>query len=203
LVVALDLYMKKITVVLALSLGACGSTDPTGSFPVEGDGPPAVKSDGYAAYMTKVTPELHRGSQPDERWIWSLTVPSIRGTPFKTVINLRAEDNSEAPIVRKYGMTPLNIPVIDFTAPKTDQVVQFLDFVTQAKNQPAYVHCHAGQGRTSTFVSSYRMAVQGWSVDDAVAEAKSYNANQAQLDFLRAFADKLADGSVQHYDEVR
>ena len=42
-------------------------------------------------YQEKVTEQLSRASQPDGKWIKSL---ADRG--FHSVVNLRAEDNSEA-----------------------------------------------------------------------------------------------------------
>lgn len=143
-------------------------------------------------YQCEVSSTLSRSSQPDERWIRSLSDPSIRERPFRSVVNLRGENgaNGEAPIVESAGMTALNIRVKDLTAPNDDQVDQFLGFVADPAHQPTLVHCKAGQGRTGTFVAIYRFMVQGWSVDDAVAEARSFNVNEEQLAFVRAYASR-------------
>lgn len=152
-------------------------------------------------YQCEVSPGLSRSSQPDERWIESLANPSIRKVPFRAVVNLRGEPgaNGEAPIVRKYGMTPLDIPVIDMHAPTRDQALEFLAFVTDPAHQPADVHCKAGQGRTGTFVAVYRMAVQGWKPEDAIAEARAWNVHDAQIAFLEDFARTLDDDDVRKF----
>lgn len=58
------------------------------------------------------------------------------------------------------------------------------------------MHCKAGQGRTGTFVAAYRMTVQGWAPADAIAEARSFNVNDAQIAFLEDFAAHLGDPDV-------
>ena len=49
---------------------------------------------------------LYRGGQPTEKGFQSL-----KGKGVKTVINLRAEDNSEERIVEKLGMKYIRIPI--------------------------------------------------------------------------------------------
>ncbi len=149
-------------------------------------------------YQCAVSTTLQRSSQPDERWIKSLSDPTIREHPFRSVVNLRGENgsNSEEPIVQRYGMKPLNIRVRDMHAPTREQIVQFLTFVTDEANQPALVHCKAGQGRTGTFVAAYRMAVEGWSKDDALAEARRFRVNDEQLAFLGELAQHLGDADL-------
>ena len=46
----------------------------------------------------------------------------------------------------------------------------FLDFATNPKNSPCYVHCEAGKGRTGVASACYRMAVEGWPPEKAIAE---------------------------------
>lgn len=161
----------------------------------------SAQHDNSPNYQCTVSPGLDRSSQPDTRWIQSLSNPAIRERPFKAVVNLRGESgaNGEAPAVRDAHMTPLNIPVPDQTAPTQDQVIQFLSFVTDPKNQPVDVHCKAGQGRTGTFVATYRMAVQGWSPDDAIAEAKKFRCSPVQIQFLERFATHLGDPQIKAF----
>ena len=55
----------------------------------------------------------------------------------------------------------------------------------------ADMHCHAGQGRTHMFKALYRIAVQGWRIEDAKAEAKENGSNDEQLDFVEEFGTKI------------
>jgi protein tyrosine phosphatase (PTP) superfamily phosphohydrolase (DUF442 family) len=161
----------------------------------------AKTHDSSPDYQCQVSPGLSRSSQPSEGWIKSLSNPAIRKTPFRAVVNLRGESgaNGEDPVVRRFGMTPLNIRVRDMTAPTRDQVIQFLTFVTKTDNQPALVHCKAGQGRTGTFVATYRMAVEGLAVADAIAEARGFNVNEEQAAFLQDFATRLEDPEIRRF----
>jgi tyrosine-protein phosphatase SIW14 len=42
--------------------------------------------------------------------------------------------------------------------------------------QPVFVHCQAGKDRTGLVVAVYRILVDGWSVDDAISERKTFGA---------------------------
>ena len=50
------------------------------------------------------------------------------------------------------------------------QILQFLKIATDPKRQPLLVHCRHGADRTGTMVAAYRVVVQGWSKDQALAE---------------------------------
>lgn len=90
--------------------------------------------------------------------------------------------------------------ILDNSAPTQAQVKQFLDFATNPKNSPCYVHCQAGKGRTGVAVASYRMAVEGWPPEKAIAEAKKFGcALPDQLDFLKQFGADLAAGKIAGY----
>jgi protein tyrosine/serine phosphatase len=59
-------------------------------------------------------------------------------------------------------MTPLNIEDKD--------VIRFLQIVTDSNCTPVFVHCQHGADRTGTMCAIYRIAVQGWSKDNAIEE---------------------------------
>ena len=152
-----------------------------------------IKSAGNPApvYQCLVSAQLSRSSQPDAAWIQRLAAPAAGKAAFRSVINLRGENNDEAEAVRAAGLTAKHIPVGDFHAPGLEQVTEFLEFVSSPDNQPALVHCKAGQGRTGTFVAAYRIALQGWTLEEALSEARAFNVGPEQLGFLRANAADL------------
>lgn len=156
-------------------------------------------------YQCVVSRGLSRSSQPNDGWIKSLSNPTVRQTPFRSVVNLRGENgaNGEASSVQRYGMTPLNIRVMDMTAPTREQIVTFLTFVTDEAHQPALVHCKAGQGRTGAFVAVYRMVVQRWSPESAIKEARSFNVNDVQIAFLTDLATHLGDADLARFRDAR
>ncbi len=148
-------------------------------------------------YQCEINSKMSRSSQPDSGWIQSLSNPSIREIPFRSVVNLRGESNAERDTVLGSGMIAKHIPVRDLHAPEVNQVIDFLRFVTNPVNQPVLVHCKAGQGRTGTFVGSYRIAVENASLEDVVREARSFNVGEEQIEFLKEFFHKFHRGEVQ------
>ena len=51
-----------------------------------------------------------------------------------------------------------------------EDVVRFLRIVADPARQPVFVHCQHGADRTGMMTAIYRIAVQGWSKEDAIAE---------------------------------
>ncbi len=54
--------------------------------------------------------------------------------------------------------------------PDMDDVIRFLNIVTDSNNTPVFVHCQHGADRTGTICAIYRIIIQGWSREDAVEE---------------------------------
>ena len=93
--------------------------------------------------------------------------------------------------------------ILDNAAPTSAQLVEFLDYVTNPAHQPAYVHCQQGKGRTGVAVAAYRMAVEGQSVEAALAEAQRFGTKLPnQLEAIRAFGAELSAGAVLGYPRV-
>lgn len=113
----------------------------------------------------KVSDELYRGAQPEPAGFAELKKRGI-----KTVINLRALHSDAAAIAG----TGLACEEISFKTwhPEEEDMIEFLKIVTDKARQPVFVHCQHGADRTGTTVALYRMAVQGWHVDEAIREMK-------------------------------
>jgi len=113
--------------------------------------------------LHKVCDELYRGAQPTAEGMRQLEKLGV-----KTVVNLRfvTSDRDEL------KGTALGYEHINTTTfyPVTGDVVRFLKIVTDPNRTPVFVHCQHGADRTGTMCAVYRIAVQGWSKDEAIAE---------------------------------
>lgn len=132
-------------------------------------------------YSEEVSPNLWRGSRvsPDE-------IKALKAKGFNLIVNLCKENDNDTEPGLACGINTLHIPIYDNQAPTVAQMVAFLHAVNMPQNQPAFVHCEAGRGRTGVAVACYRIAVEKWSVDRAVEEAKTKGmAVEEQEEFLR------------------
>ncbi len=113
--------------------------------------------------LHKVSDSLYRGAQPDKEGFRQLKAMGI-----KTVINLRSfhSDRDEM------GDTQLRREHIWFKAwnAEDEEIARFLKIVSDTNHTPVFVHCQHGADRTGTMCAIYRVAVQGWSKEDAIKE---------------------------------
>jgi len=152
-----------------------------------------------SSYEFKVSAGLTRGSRIDDPAGHAKLVQQ----GFKGIVDLTLEGTNDAKAGKAAGLHTLNVKILDNSAPTQQQVKQFLDFATDPKNSPCYVHCQAGKGRTGVAVASYRMAVEGWPPEKAIAEAKKFGCTLPdQVEFLQKFGKDLAKGKIEGYPKV-
>src|SRR5436309_6094974 len=102
-------------------------------------------------------------------------VPEIKKMGFASIINLRqpteagANVDAEAAAAKEAGIKFFNIP---FNGQQPDPAVadKFLDTITAPGNEPAYIHCSAGN-RAGAMWMIKRLAVDHWDADRAFSEA--------------------------------
>ncbi len=146
-------------------------------------------------YQAPVSETLARGSRLSDE-----DVTDLKARGFKSVVNLCLENDDDTERCNKAGLNSAHIPVIDGGEPTVKQMKDFLDFVSKPENQPAYVHCEAGKGRTGVAVACYRMAVEHWPLEKALSEAKNMGLHMPnEVHFLERFARKLKNGKVDGY----
>jgi len=127
-------------------------------------------------------------------------VADLKKMGFASIINLRREDEPDAEIERERaaaegaGLRYIHIP-FGFDEPDPNaKVARFLQEVSQPRNQPVYIHCHSAN-RASAFWMIKRVLLDGWSHDEALAEAEMIGLTNARL---RAFAEEYVS---THQDE--
>jgi protein tyrosine/serine phosphatase len=139
-----------------LLLAACASTPADGSAP--------------AGNFAEVAPGVYRGAQPDSAGFCALKEMGVR-----TVVNLRSTHDDEAAAAA--GLDVVAIPMPSFPkidAPTEDEVRTFLDVATDPARLPVFVHCAHGKDRTGTMCALYRIEVEGWTPERAVAEMHEF-----------------------------
>jgi len=113
--------------------------------------------------LHKVSDGLYRGAQPTAEGFRQLQAMGVR-----TVVNLRSfhSDRDEM------GEADLQYEHITMKAwhAEDKEMVRFLQIVGDPERTPVFVHCQHGADRTGVMAAAYRIAVQGWSVEDAVEE---------------------------------
>lgn len=113
--------------------------------------------------LHKVSDDLYRGAQPTAEGFRQLKKLGI-----KTIVNLRS-DHSDLEEMGDLGLKYVNIPTHAWH-PETEDLAAFLKVVTDRSRTPVFVHCQHGSDRTGEICAAYRVAVQGWNVEDAIKE---------------------------------
>lgn len=113
--------------------------------------------------LHQVSTNLYRCAQPDKKGMAELEKLGI-----KTVINLRGFHGDTGELKG----TTLRGERINFNTwnAEDEDVVKFLKIVTGTNGAPFAVHCLHGSDRTGTMVAIYRIAVEGWTKDEAIEE---------------------------------
>jgi hypothetical protein len=149
-------------------------------------------------YRYDVAPDfLTRGDRPDVA-----KLNKLADDKFTATLSLCKETTEgDRPLIEKAvlgdRLAPLHVSIVDGTPPTTAQVIEILSMLAglEAKgNERVYVHCEAGKGRTGVIVACYRLAVMGWTVEQALTEASNFGCSvPAQLQFIADFGERLGD----------
>ena len=112
--------------------------------------------------LHRVSPLLYRGAQPTREGFLEL-----RDLGVKSVVSLRGFHADDIPID-----AALKYERISFKAwhPEDEDVVRFLKLVSDPARQPVFVHCQWGADRTGMMIAIARIAFEGWTKDQAIAE---------------------------------
>jgi len=130
---------------------------------------------------------LYRGSAPTREGVRTLKMMGI-----KTVVNLRHYHGSrEGDWCREEGLDYVRLVLASSDAPRDEDVREFLKIATDPARRPVYFHCWRGKDRTGVMCAAYRMAVEGWSFDEANREMEAFGFFPGWRD-LRRYVEGLA-----------
>jgi tyrosine-protein phosphatase SIW14 len=116
-----------------------------------------------------VSPVLSRGAQPTREGFEQLRERGIR-----TIVDLRWLHGNEKALAG-LGLNSYRLRAKQWH-PETEDVARAMKVILTPEYQPVFVHCQAGKDRTGLVVAVYRILVDGWSVEDAIAERKIFGA---------------------------
>lgn len=111
----------------------------------------------------KVSDDVYRGAQPEKAGFQELKKMGIR-----TIVNLRSF-HSDRENIEKNGFAYEHIYAKAWH-PEDKEIVRFLRIVGDKKRTPVFVHCQHGADRTGIMVAAYRIAICGWSKEEAIRE---------------------------------
>jgi protein tyrosine/serine phosphatase len=113
--------------------------------------------------LHKVSDTLYRSAQPSAEGMKNLKTMGI-----ETIINLRSF-HSDRDKIKETGLAYEHI-YMKAWHPEEEDAVRFLQIATNPKRTPVLVHCQHGADRTGAMCAIYRVAVQGWSREEALKE---------------------------------
>lgn len=146
------------------------------------------------AYAGKVNDFLYRGSQPNPEGIKELKKLGVT-----TIVNLRGERQGlvrrERKQAEEQGIKLVNVRASGWSPPKNEEIVQFFDVLKERPRQKVYVHCWLGNDRTGVFIAAYRIGMEGWSGEKALAEMRYFRFKSfwhpAMINYIQAFRQRF------------
>jgi tyrosine-protein phosphatase SIW14 len=141
-----------------------------------------------------VTGTLFRGAQPN-----SSAYAGLQKLGMNIVVDFRAESgevSSEKKSVESLGMKFVNLPWSGASLPSRDQILTFFTLLRDNPDQKIFIHCQYGADRTGVMIALYRIAVDHWTPDQAIAEMKDFHYHNLLLPhlakYVKAFPAALA-----------
>ena len=123
---------------------------------------------------------------------------------IRTVFDLRKEKSDNEIFPMEEFHTYFHLGIEDHQAPSERQAKALLEIVRRAKYWPVLIHCHGGRGRTGVIVALIRYAIEGWSLKEALEEAKLYRngvpLNVNDWNFLHIWASKHPPGDTPYIE---
>jgi tyrosine-protein phosphatase SIW14 len=143
----------------------------------------------------KVNEFLYRGTQPSPEG-----VEQLKKLGIDTIVDLRGERRGTMEAERRHaeslGMHLVLIPGNGWSPPRDEQIAQFLSLFREKPRHKVFVHCWLGGDRSGVFIATYRMASDGWTPEQALAEMRAFHFkgfwHPAMKAYIRDFPARLA-----------
>jgi protein tyrosine phosphatase (PTP) superfamily phosphohydrolase (DUF442 family) len=149
-----------LSIMMVLSLAANVCADSQGERPEKWAQPIQMRG---VPNLHKVSDNLYRSAQPTAEGMRNLKKMGV-----ETIVSLRSF-HTDRDRIRNTGLAYEHI-YMKAWHPEEEEIVRFLQIVTSTKRTPVLVHCQHGADRTGTMCAVYRVAIQGWTKEEAVKE---------------------------------
>jgi len=192
LLLALSVFLSGVP----LGYGALRPAEPApnGCVEVSAQSPASQPSPRGISNFGQVTPALFRGGQPTSDGYRELKQMGV-----EYVVSFRhekGENSLERRAVEAQGMRFVSLPWHAWDTPANEEVSRFFVLLAANRQSKIFVHCQQGRDRTGVMVAIYRIAVDHWCPESAVAEMKAYHYHHfffPQLEsYVENFPQKLA-----------
>jgi protein tyrosine/serine phosphatase len=150
-------------------------------------------SDAELPRFQQVSEKLYRGGQPRNGGL-----SRLRELGINTVVNLRGtskQTRAEGAEARALGFNYFNVALPNWARPQDTRVAHILEIIAAPENGKVLVHCREGVDRTGMIVAIYRITHQGWTSNDALAEAERFGMRRVQFwmrDYIGDYGDRVA-----------
>lgn len=156
-----------------------------------------IRIDGIEQFR-RIDAEVYSGLMPLDNGLRSLVRARV-----KTLVCL-GRDVPYAKLAQELQLHVESIPLSTFSAPDPDAVRRFLAVVTDPAAKPVFFHAQTSENQLSVMTAIYRMQIQGWPEEAALAEMKTHGLSAIFVDLksfvlsYRIAAQKAAAASDQH-----
>lgn len=138
--------------------------------------------------FAKVTPDIFRGGQPKPDGYAALKKMGV-----DIVVDLRLSGKgTEKRTVTQAGMQYVSIPW-HCLFPKDKDVEKFLLLLRGNKGKKIFVHCRYGDDRTGMMIAAYRMAVEGWTTEEARKEMDAFGLHHVICHPLESYEEHFPE----------
>ena len=184
-----SLYRTAPAVALALALFSVTAT--------------AQDATGYVELprFQQVNERLYRSAQPHKGGL-----KRLHELGFNTIINLRgASERTKAQEAeaRALGMNYFTISLPNWGRPNDAHVARILEIINAPESGRVLIHCRSGVDRTGMIVAIHRMRDEGWTSDDALAEAERNGMRKIQFwmrDYAEDYGNHVQKSKAQNVD---
>jgi len=153
-----------------------------------------VWPDVHPKRFAEVVPgKLYRSGEPSPAALEAM----VKEHGIRTIIDLGVASEGDVRDRRlqlstqALGITRFKFDLIGDSTGNPNEYVAALRLASDPARQPVLVHCATGSQRTSCAIGLFRAAFEGVSVDEAIAEAKRFDAKPKVDETMRSIASPV------------